>query len=238
MDDPQIPTRTTHDSFPFQATNEEFTEELETVRLKQGRRIFDQDRSNEQFYLVRQGLLGIFRHVYPDKRIVLYKIGAGTSIGLAQCLGDSAFPGQLIPLKDTVAYRGSRKQADPLCERCPSEVHQLLLQENEINQEVVRKVDDLIGKRLESRIAIEVLDLASRIGQSTEDGIRIIVKLSRKKISNMTGCAHESVIRIMSRWEERGWIKTDRKHITVLRPHKLETVAAANGKDSEGSTPG
>lgn len=209
---------------PFRMKSDAFTSHLCTVRLKKGQCVYDQDRSINTFHLVRQGLLGIFRHVYPDKKILVQKIGSGSSTGLTHCLGDSPFPGQLIPIKETVAYRGTTEEAKHLSESCPADVNRLLVRENEKNGDIVRKIDDIIGKELETRIADELLALASRIGQSTDDGIRLVVKLSRKQISNMTGSAYEFVIRIISRWEKKDWIKTEHKHITILRPQRLETL--------------
>ena len=218
------PSREGPASLTFTATSDEFTNNLDTVRLKREQRIFEQERTIEKFYIVRQGLLGIFRHVYPDKKILVHKIGPGSSTGLSQCMGETPYPGQLIPLKETVAYRGTKSDVDSLCECCPADVNQLLLQENEMNGDILHKIDDIIGKDLESRIAGEVLDLADRIGQKTKNGIRIVVKFSRKQISNMTGCAHESVIRIMSKWEKKNWIETEHKQITIHRPHRLESL--------------
>lgn len=211
-------------SVPKSSNNDEMAAELETVRLKQTNQIFDQDRSISNFFIVRQGLLGVYRHVYPNKKVLVHKVGPGESIGLAQTMSDRPFPGQLIPIKETVAFKGSSGKIEEFCQCCPADVSRLLADENKMFDSIVRKIDDIIGKDIPTRIAHELLDLASRIGRQEEDGIKIIVKLTRKEISEMIGCAPESVIRVMSKWEKKGWIKTNHKYVTLLRPHSLKNL--------------
>jgi CRP-like cAMP-binding protein len=207
----------------------EVTNELKTVRLERKKKIFKQGKIVDNFYLVRQGLLGIYRHVYPDKKVLVHKIGPGESTGLTQAFSDHPFPGQLIPIKGTVAYEGRSVDIDRLAANFPSEINRLLAEENAMHNESLHKIDEIIGKDLEERIANELLDLASRIGRKTESGIRIIIKLTRKQISDMIGCTQESVIRIMSDWETKDWVTTNQKYVTIQRPHRLRALQDSNG---------
>lgn len=204
--------------------NDEITNQLKTVRLKKNERIFDQGKTIDRFYLVRQGLLGIYRHVYPDKKVLVHKIGHNETTGLAQSMSDRPFPGELMPIKETVAYRGNRTDIESLCKNCPADVSRLLADENQMHDDTLQKIDDIIGKDLESRIAAELLDLGSRIGQKTDDGLKIIVKLTRKEISDMLGCAQESVIRVMSTWEKNDWISTKNGYVTLHQVRKLKSI--------------
>lgn len=204
--------------------NEEITDQLETVRLKKGKRIFEQGKTIKKFYIVRQGLLGIYRHVYPNKKILVHKIGKKESTGLAQAMSNQPFPGQLVPIKETVAYQGNGEDIDELRKNFSGDVNRLLADENQMHDATLHKIDDIIGKDLESRVAGELVDLASRIGQKTSDGIKIIVKLTRKEISEMLGCAQESVIRVMSEWGKKDWISTNNGYITIHRIHKLDSM--------------
>jgi CRP-like cAMP-binding protein len=198
------------------------TADLETVRLERKHHVFDQDRSIENFYIVRQGLLGIYRHVYPDKKVLVHTVGPDESAGVAQLMNGNPYPGQLIPIKETVAYRGRSADMDTLCQTSPADVSRLLAKESRAHDDVLKTIDDIIGKDLESRIANQLLTLSKEIGKKTDEGLKIIVKLTRKQISEMIGCAQESVIRVMSDWEKKNWIRTDHKYITILKPYKLK----------------
>ncbi len=218
------PPHSDPDSASFDMRNHAFTDELETVRLKVDNRIFDQGKNVDSFYIVRQGLLGVYRHVYPNKKILVHKIGKDESAGLAHLMNGSAYPALLVPIKESVAFKGDQSDVDAFCECCPADVSRLLASESKLHDDMVQVIDRIIGKDLDSRIATELLDLASRIGRETDNGIRIIVKLSRKKISEMVGCAPESVIRVMSEWEQKNLIETEHKYITLKRPYSLRTV--------------
>lgn len=199
-------------------------EGLETVRLRAREPVYHQGESVRYFYLVRAGLLGMYRLVYPDKQILGGKIGQGEPAGLTHLHLETPYPAMLIPLKETVAYQGDRRDLERLSRRHPDWINDLLMHENETQSHLFEKLEDVIAKELDQRIAEELLDLANRVGRQTTDGIKIVVKLSRKEISRMIGCAQESVSRILSKWEKNGWIDTHHKLITLKRPEALQSL--------------
>lgn len=200
-------------------------EELETVRLKSREPVFHQGDTVENFFLVRTGLLGMYRLIYPDKQILGGKIGQGEPAGLTQLQLGVSYPAMLVPLKESVAYRGDRADLERLSHEHGDWINGLLLHENQTQSHLFEKLEDVVARELDERIAEELLDLADRVGRRTDDGVEIIVRLSRKQISQMIGCAQESASRILSQWEKNDWIETRRKLITLRRPEALQSLA-------------
>lgn len=199
--------------------------ELDTVRLKSRDPVFRQGDPVECFYLIRAGLLGMYRSIYPNKQILGGKIGPGEPAGLTHLHLGSHYPAMLIPLKETVAYRGDQGDLERLSREHGGWMNELLFQENEIQSHLFEKLEDVVARELDERIAEELLDLTDRVGRRTPSGIEIVVRLSRKQISRMLGCAQESVSRILSQWEKNGWIETRHKRITIRRPEALRSLA-------------
>lgn len=195
---------------------------LETVRLRAKTPIYLQGDDVENFFLVRNGLLGIYRLIYPDKKVLVGKVADGDPVVISQLMLDEPFPAMLSPIKESIAYRGTKEDLHHFSQKKPEWLTNLLLHENHTQSNIYQKIEDVIGKELDQRIAQELLDLAGRIGRRTDSGIEIVIKLTRKHISEMIGCAQESVIRILSSWEKKGWIETDRKYITLRRPEALQ----------------
>lgn len=198
--------------------------DLETVRLGARDTVYHQGDSVDHFYLIRTGLLGIYRLIYPDKQILGAKVGQGEPLGLTHLQLGTPYPAMVVPLKETVAYRGDRRNLERLSHRRAEWINGLLLHENETQSHLFEKLEDVIARELDERIAEELLDLADRVGRRTDEGIEIIVRLSRKGISRMVGCAQESVSRILSQWEKNGWVETNRKRITLLHPEALRSL--------------
>lgn len=197
---------------------------LTTVRLRAKEAVYHQGDSVEHFHLIRTGLLGMYRLIYPDKQIMGAKIGQGEPVGLTHLHLGTPYPAMVVPLKETVAYRGDREDLERLSHQHGEWINELLLRENETQSHLFEKLEDVIARELDERIAEELLDLADRVGRRTDEGIEIIVRLSRKGISRMVGCAQESVSRILSEWEKNGWIRTNHKRITLRHPDALRSL--------------
>lgn len=205
------------------STEDLFSEKPDTVRLEKGIPIFSERDRIENFYVLKNGLLGLYRFIQPTKRILLHKILPGATTGVTQLLLEHPFPAHLVPIKESIAYKGTKKQLIDLKETNPDLVNQLLLQESEAHCEVYEKIEQVLGGNVDERIARELLDLAEQIGRATEEGDEIIVKLTRKDVSQMVACSHETASRVMSEWEKEGTIQTDHKKITIKNPHKLRS---------------
>lgn len=200
---------------------EGFRERMETVRLRKDQPVFQYDQDVNQCYIVRQGLLGEFRANYAGKQLLVQKYPRGESIGILQLLSSETFSGQVLPFKETVAYRISRSDFDVLVDQFPEEVTRLLLRSNLHMNRGYEKLENCVHLNLEQRVAWELLDFARYVGRRDEDGVRLIIPMSRRTISKFLGCAHESVIRVMSPWEKKGWIETEPPYVTIRKPIQL-----------------
>ncbi|MFB6345548.1 MAG: Crp/Fnr family transcriptional regulator [bacterium] len=217
----------TMDSSLDQLDGEWITDHLESIRLEESQKISAQGQDMNQFYFVRRGLLGLFRDIYPNKSVLVEKIIEGEPVGLTQMLSGGTMPANVVAIKETIAYRGSRSDLEKLTKKHPEWLSNLLLHESQNQSSLFQQIDNLVSKELKQRIAGELVDLANKLGRETEDGIEIVVKLTRKQISEMVGSTQESVIRILSDWEQSGLISTVKKQITLKQPEHL--LGIANG---------
>ena len=84
---------------------------------------------------------------------------------------------------------------------------------------------ELATAKVEQRVANVILKLANQTGKKTEEGILIDFPISRQDISEMTGTTLHTVSRLMSAWEDMGWVKSGRQKIVLVEGHKLMLVA-------------
>lgn len=197
-------------------------EHLESVRLPCWERLFWEGDSPKNFFLVRNGLLGVFRTISASKKILVQLLGRGDSAGVYELLSNHDYRTHVIPIKETVAYRGTRLELEKVESNHPGRCTKLLLKENEIQEELYEKIDEVISCELDTRLARLLVRLANYAGRPRESGgIEISLKLTRKQIGQMMGCATESVIRILSKWEKSGWVSTENRQILILEPERI-----------------
>ena len=84
----------------------------------------------------------------------------------------------------------------------------------------LRKAHDMMARmsmgRMEQRLAAVLLILMDSYGQPQKVGIRIEVPLTRQDLAEMAGTTVETAIRVMSKMQKEGVVKTDKQMITVL----------------------
>jgi CRP-like cAMP-binding protein len=88
-------------------------------------------------------------------------------------------------------------------------------------QRVDFAVHDTVG-----RVARRLVELADRFGQPGEPGLQITLRLSQEELAGWTGSSREAVTKALHLLRELGWIKTDRRRITVLDVEALRRRAA------------
>jgi len=84
---------------------------------------------------------------------------------------------------------------------------------------------DMALEKVERRIAINILKLASETGVLIDKGIKLQIKLSRQEMANLTGTTIETAIRIMSKLKKDKYIDEIEGHIVIVRKHDLSLLA-------------
>jgi len=200
------------------------SDRLESIRFEPGDGVVDQGKPVRHFHLVHRGLLGMFRLIYPGKKVVVEKIGPGEPFGISEMMTEDESPVQIEPIKESILLRGSQIDLDYFKNHNGDWLTGMIARESTNQKSVIETVDNIISKELDQRLAHELLDLANRLGRQTEEGIQLIIKFTRKQLSNMIGCCQESVIRVLSEWEKNDLIKTEHKLITILEPERLYSM--------------
>ena len=96
-----------------------------------------------------------------------------------------------------------------------------------------RRVREVGGTRVEERVAAVLLRLADERGVQTDKGVKLPSIISRRDLAGLSGCATETLIRLLARFEERGGVVRSRRGLFVV-PEVL--VAIVGGADESGPT--
>jgi CRP-like cAMP-binding protein len=92
-------------------------------------------------------------------------------------------------------------------------------------REFQNRVRELSTQRVERRIARTILRLARRSGRKIDQGILVDLPLSRQDIAEMTGTTLYTVSRVLSDWEGRGLVQSERQRVIITYPHGLVSLA-------------
>lgn len=117
---------------------------------------------------------------------------------------------------------------EALCQEVPNLQHQLFqLMSCKLNQERCKL---MINKRpAEERMASFLVDLSDRYHNRGFSALEFNLSLTRQEIGNHLGLALETVSRLLSHFQDIGFIEIDRKQVVVKNLAGLRAVLSAEG---------
>lgn len=98
-----------------------------------------------------------------------------------------------------------------------------------MSKEIMREQNVMLllgNMRAEQRFAVFLVNLSSRYAARGYSPDSFQLRMSREDIGNYMGLTIESVSRLLSRFKKQGWIKVDKREMTLLQPALLKAMAA------------
>ena len=117
------------------------------------------------------------------------------------------------------------ERLEALSRDVPGLQHQLLrLMSKEIQQD--QNLMLLLAQMpAETRLASFLLGLSERLSKRGYASGDFNLSMSRGDIANLLGMAVETISRLLTQFQESGLLKVERKHISILNPDKLRSLA-------------
>jgi CRP/FNR family transcriptional regulator len=176
------------------------------------------------YAFVTQGVVKVARRHLSGRDTILHIVDTGGAL----LDGDLNAPVQFVALLDdthVLLLRG----ADVLrvVEATPATAWALLAEERRVYLEMRELAGDLTITPLPRRIAWILVRLAKRFGLEQPDGGRLVpLPLSRQDIADLSGTTLETAIRVMSRLQREGVIRSGRAGLDIRRLDQIERIAA------------
>jgi CRP/FNR family transcriptional regulator len=190
--------------------------------------LFLEGEPAEYVYIVAEGKVKIVKQAPGGKEIILEVFGPGEVFGGATLLL-ARHPASAAVMERGTVLRLPRPEYQAVLKRYPPlafEVIELLRQRLAEAHQTIR---GLAAERVEARMARVLFKLADKTGTPVAGGTRLGVHLTRQDLADMVGCTLETAIRVLSRWQKDGLIKTEEGLITILNRAGLDRVLGAGG---------
>lgn len=194
-------------------------------QLSRGEFFFYQDEPAEAFYVIVEGRARLSQLTPEGHQVIIRFMGPGDAMGIIVVLSDTTYPLSAEAVSDCLALRWDYEATIALLEKYP------LLALNGLRmvaghfRELQNRYRELATERVERRVARALLRLARQSGRRTAEGVLLDLPLTRQDLGEMTGTTLYTVSRIMSNWEQLGYVITGRERIVIRDPHRLVVIA-------------
>jgi len=114
-----------------------------------------------------------------------------------------------------------RRDYFELLDRHPDFARAIIRELTKLVVSLTRKLEDMRGQRVDTRIAQLFLTLAERMGRESPAGVEIPLTLTRQEVADLVGTTVESAIRVLSRWGREGLLVTGEGRFVIPSREKL-----------------
>jgi CRP-like cAMP-binding protein len=164
--------------------------------------------------------------VTPEGHQMLVRFAApGEELGIIAALRDAAYTLSAQAVGDCLALVWDGETFTGLMQRYPQIALNALDTVADYYKRLLDRYQELATERVAQRVARTLLRLARQAGQREEEGVLIGLPLSRENLAEMTGTTLYTVSRILSGWEEQGFVEAGRERVLIRLPHALVAIA-------------
>ena len=201
-------------------------------RVEAGSAIFEQGAEAKSFFVLLDGHVRVTKTTPEGQQITVRYITPGELMGIAQALGQGAYPGTATAVIDCVVLAWPGTMWSQFAAAYPSFGTNTYKTVGERLQDTQSQVVEMATKQVEQRVAHALLRLIGQRGRKTQDGIAVDFPITRQDIAEMTGTTLHTVSRLMTAWEDKGLVKGGRRKVTVVDPHRLLVLAQGPAGDN------
>jgi CRP/FNR family transcriptional regulator len=195
-------------------------------RYEKGETVFREGDPSERFHTIVSGRVKIVKFAPFGKELILEIFGPGDPFGAVAAYEGRPFPASAVAIETAEVLSILRTDFFSLIARHPEIARGLLLGLTRRLIELTQKLAQLSSGGVEYRIAALFLKMAEKIGQEKDGRVVIPLALSRQDVADLVGTTIETAIRIMSRWNRDGLVRTERACFVIEDLPALEKIVS------------
>lgn len=188
---------------------------FETLNYKNNAHVFMEGDPSDWFYIVANGEVKILKHTLAGKDIILEIMSPGDMFGGVAVLDKKPFPATAQAMEQTTVIRISRQNLLGIMEEYPILKLETVKYFSDRLRDAHETLKNIATERTERRIASLLLKLSKKAGGEEADYKKIGFPLTRQEISEMVGTTVETCIRIMSKFQKQGMVKSSGGKILI-----------------------
>jgi len=214
--------------FIFQNLKEKDLEILQknliTFKVKKREIIFYEGQKPDWLYILLKGKIKISKCSQDGKEVVLEIINAPDVFGALAVIKNFPYPANAIAMEDCEIGKIQRDIFLQVLKDYP-EIHSEIL--HRVTMRLKSGIENLQKVALENvsaRIAYQLLKLANKYGEKTNDGILINLKITKQELAELSGTTTETAIRIISKLKRLGYITEQNRKILIKDIRALSSL--------------
>jgi len=207
---------------------------LEVTRervLTSGESLFRHGDPGSSFAVLLTGRFKVVSRAGTGRNVLLGLRGPGDLVGEIAILDKGARTADVVAVEPARVAIGSAETLRRVLDERPSVMLALARSLNRRLREADEGRVELAALTGNARVAVRLVQLARRYGQSSADGLVIALPLSQDEIADWTGLSRPAVARALAEFRQAGLVVTGRRSLTLPDADRLQTYADESRAD-------
>ncbi|MTI83957.1 MAG: Crp/Fnr family transcriptional regulator [Firmicutes bacterium] len=186
-----------------------------------GQVIFAAGDKGDHVYLIESGWVKVYRISAEGRNVSVGIRNPGELMGLADVmLGEDrkCFSGAISSVSLLVIPEQEFKK---LMDRHPTLAKKVIKLLSARLCEAETLVQGLVCREASSRLALFLMNLCEKMGEQTQNGIRINLHLTHEEIANMVGTTRQTVTSLINIFKQENIVIYEGRAIRIIHPDKL-----------------
>ena len=197
-------------------------ESMTRLDLPRGRSVFHEGDLGDRLYLIGTGAVKLGRKSPDGRENLLSVLGPGEMFGELSLFDPGPRTATASAVSDTVLHELSHDELITWLERYPAVAKHLLGALARRLRRTNETLSDLVFADVPGRVAKALLDLSTRFGQQTDDGVRVAHGLTQEELAQLVGASRETVNKALADFTARGWLRREGRTVVLLDVERLD----------------
>jgi CRP/FNR family transcriptional regulator, cyclic AMP receptor protein len=198
---------------------------MKPVELLRGDVLFHEGDPGDRLYVIREGKIKLGRRSNDGRENLLAVLGPGEMFGELSLFDPGPRTATASVVADAVVLELEHAELVERFRENPSVAGQLLRALAQRLRRTNEALADLVFSDVPGRVAKALLDLSTRFGEKTDEGIRVAHDLTQEELAQLVGASRETVNKALADFAARGWVRREGRAVVLLDVDRLERRA-------------
>ena len=200
-------------------------ESMNPVAFARGDVLFHEGDPGDRLFVIRSGKIKLGRRSSDGRENLLSIQGPGEMFGELSLFDPGPRTATATVVADAELVELAHTDLVAWLEQHPTVAKHLLKALAHRLRHTNEALADLVFSDVPGRVAKALLDLATRFGEPTDEGVRVAHDLTQEELAQLVGASRETVNKALADFAARGWVRREGRAVVLLDADRLERRA-------------
>ena len=198
---------------------------MNPVSFARGDVLFHEGEPGDRLFVIRSGKIKLGRRSSDGRENLLSIQGPGEMFGELSLFDPGPRTATATVVADAELVELAHTDLVAWLEQHPTVAKHLLKALAHRLRRTNEALADLVFSDVPGRVAKALLDLATRFGEPTDEGVRVAHDLTQEELAQLVGASRETVNKALADFAARGWVRREGRAVVLLDADRLERRA-------------